>query len=293
MADAEGFEVVKKRRGHKNRKPDENYRLVKFNVKRSSSFETTQFDLNQVKMNIDKYRTEISTSEFFSRFQGLFFNGRLVIDHSSSTVNAESNNPAAILMDPVVDIVCYGIGRIASCPIARYQFAFLLLLREILQIAGQCFIYEPLFSQDEVETVKEFGCSLIQSNEEGKRKVGQVTLFFMLHCGKPLYNSVLWANWGLGLSNVVILGNRFSSYKERIPSRQLMHEACYIYNILPYTAETPIHNSFCHSDIFNDSSIHWFPRKVLLTAPLSVWENCKEPIYDSNDPEIITKSSSS
>lgn len=35
----------------------------------------------------------------------------------------------------------------------------------IFQIAGQCFIYEPLFSQDEVETVKELGCSLIQSNE--------------------------------------------------------------------------------------------------------------------------------
>ena len=58
MADAEGFEVVKKRRGHKNRKSDENYRLVKFNLKESSSFETTQFDLNQVKMNIDKYRHE-------------------------------------------------------------------------------------------------------------------------------------------------------------------------------------------------------------------------------------------
>ena len=42
-----------------------------------------------------------------------------------------------------------------------------------------------------------------------------LTLFFMLHCGKPLYNSVLWANWGLGLSNVIILGNRFSSYQER------------------------------------------------------------------------------
>ena len=58
MADAEGFDVVKKRRGHKNRKSDENHRLVKFNSKRSSSFETTQFDLNQVKMNIDKYRHE-------------------------------------------------------------------------------------------------------------------------------------------------------------------------------------------------------------------------------------------
>ena len=43
----------------------------------------------------------------------------------------------------------------------------------------------------------------------------RLTLFFMLHCGKPLYNSVLWANWGPGLSNVIILGNRFSSYQER------------------------------------------------------------------------------
>ena len=42
-----------------------------------------------------------------------------------------------------------------------------------------------------------------------------LTLFFMLHCGKPLYNSVLWANWGPELSNVVILGNRFTSYQER------------------------------------------------------------------------------
>ena len=40
----------------------------------------------------------------------------------------------AVFVDPIVDIVCYGIGRIASCPIARYQFAFLLLLKEFLQV---------------------------------------------------------------------------------------------------------------------------------------------------------------
>lgn len=77
---------------------------------------------------------ESVSTNFVPFFLGLFLNGRLVIDHSSSTIKAESNNPAAILMDPVVDIVCYGIGKIASCPIARYQFAFLLLLREILQV---------------------------------------------------------------------------------------------------------------------------------------------------------------
>lgn len=40
-----------------------------------------------------------------------------------------------------------------------------LILIFVSQIAGQCFIYEPLFSQDEIEIVKELGCSLIQRNE--------------------------------------------------------------------------------------------------------------------------------
>ncbi|XP_068679202.1 SRR1-like protein [Montipora foliosa] len=289
MADIEGFQVVRKRKGHRNRKCIENHSLSTVTVKSSQSSKTAECDPNQLKKNIDKCRTEISTSEFFSRFQGLFVNGQL-LEHSISTVETDSKKRTAVFVDPIVDIVCYGIGRIASCPIARYQFAFLLLLKEFLQIAGDCFIYEPLFSQDETMVVKEMGCLLIESNEEGKRKVEQITLFFMLHCGKPLYNSVLWANWGPGLSNVIILGNRFSSYQERLPSRQLIDEAPYIYNILPYTAETLVHNSFHHNDIFNDSAIHWFPRDMLTRVPHSVWQNCEEPKYDSNDPEIITQS---
>jgi len=138
--------------------------------------------------------------------------------------------------------------------------------------------------------VEESGCSLIEHNEEGKRKVERLTLFFMLHCGKPLYNSVLWANWGPGLSNVIILGNRFSSYQERIPSRQLREEAPYIYNILPYLIETPIKNTFHHSDIFNDSAIHCFTVEMLTKVPQAVWEENDEPRYDANDPEIVTQS---
>ena len=42
--------------------------------------------------------------------------------------------PTVVLEEPVVDIVCYGIGKIASCPVARYQFALLLLLKELLQV---------------------------------------------------------------------------------------------------------------------------------------------------------------
>ena len=45
-----------------------------------------------------------------------------------------SKNTAAIQEEPIADIICYGIGKITTCPIARYQFALLLLLKEQLQV---------------------------------------------------------------------------------------------------------------------------------------------------------------
>ena len=61
--------------------------------------------------------------------------------------------------------------------------------------------------------------------QEGKRKVSEKTLFYMLHCGKPLYNNLLWANWSEQISNVVILGNSFVSYEERSVPAQYSHHA--------------------------------------------------------------------
>lgn len=52
--------------------------------------------------------------------------------------------------------------------------------------------------------------------------------------------------------------------------------------------ETPVPNTFHHSDIFNDSAIHWFPRDILGTVPDAVWDDNEEPTYASNDPEIVT-----
>ena len=63
----------------------------------------------------------------------LFCNGHYV-DNTSSTAESEIPNTKVIPQEPFTDIVCYGIGKLTSCPIARYQFAFLLLLKEFLQV---------------------------------------------------------------------------------------------------------------------------------------------------------------
>ena len=52
--------------------------------------------------------------------------------------------------------------------------------------------------------------------------------------------------------------------------------------------EMPISNTFYHSDIFNDSAIHWFPAETLATAPDIVWKDNTEPMYSADDPEIVT-----
>jgi len=56
------------------------------------------------------------------------------MDNTSNTAESERWNTKVIPQEPFNDIVCYGIGKLTSCPIARYQFAFLLLLKEFLQV---------------------------------------------------------------------------------------------------------------------------------------------------------------
>ena len=62
------------------------------------------------------------------------FHSRSSVEYPISAVESGSHKMTDILKEPVADIVCYGIGKITSCPTARYQFAFLLLLKELLQV---------------------------------------------------------------------------------------------------------------------------------------------------------------
>ena len=46
----------------------------------------------------------------------------------------------------VEELVCYGLGNFTSCLIARYQLAFMICLRDKLQVNYHCDLnlYEPL-----------------------------------------------------------------------------------------------------------------------------------------------------
>ncbi|XP_032054934.1 SRR1-like protein [Aythya fuligula] len=189
--------------------------------------------------------------------------------------------------------VCYGLGRFGTCPNARHQLAFLLLLLQRMEVPpDRCLVFDPAFSELEVAALGELGLRLLPENEEGKHQVGDSpTLFYMVHCGKALYNNLLWRNWApAALSNMVIIGNSFKGMQERVLSRILERDYSYIAKILKGTEEVALPAHPRYMDTFNDTSVHWFPLHKLEQLSAEVWEFLEEPTYqECEDLEIIRK----
>ncbi|XP_065760669.1 SRR1-like protein isoform X3 [Muntiacus reevesi] len=167
--------------------------------------------------------------------------------------------------------VCYGVGNFASCAIARSQLAFLLLLLERCQTCVHPVHVGP---------------------QEGKRSVcGEPTVFYMPHCGTALYNNLLWRNWSVdALSKVVIIGNSFRGLEERLLTRILHKHYPYVAKILTGLEEVVFPQTPRYMDVFNDTSVHWFPVQKLTQLPTDTWAFQEEPDYqDCEDLEIIRK----
>uniref|UniRef100_A0A8D2LWD8 SRR1 domain containing n=1 Tax=Varanus komodoensis TaxID=61221 RepID=A0A8D2LWD8_VARKO len=144
---------------------------------------------------------------------------------------------------PGLRCVCYGIGSFSACVKARDQLALLLLLLQELEVRAECCVFDPVFSVLEIEVLRDLGLTVLQENEEGKRPIHEPTVFYMIHCGKALYNNLLWSNWSVeALSKMAIIGNSFRGIQERVPSRIFHKDYSYIAKVrLPHVirSDTP------------------------------------------------------
>ncbi|GFQ88071.1 SRR1-like protein [Trichonephila clavata] len=182
-----------------------------------------------------------------------------------------------------IDIVCYGLGHFISCLNARYQLAFLMVLRDILQ-PSVFDIYDPIFSMEEKTVLRDIGLNVLNVNEEGKRTASNQTIFFMPHCDLPLYNNLLWANWKKEkLSKLIIIGNSFQVYNFCKTENFMKEKAIYVYFASQFISEIKIKNIFQFSDIFNDLSLHYFQPNDISRVPIHIWKNADEPVYDIDD----------
>ncbi|XP_063050279.1 SRR1-like protein [Engraulis encrasicolus] len=190
----------------------------------------------------------------------------------------------------VQESVCYGLGSFSTCVTARYQLALLLLLLDALEIAVErCSVYDPVFSTSECETLRNLGFKVILENEEGKRAVHQPTLFYLMHCGKALYNNLLWRNWNChDLVNLVVIGNSFLGIQERTLQRELERDYPYLLTATGVCEETALPCSQRFLDVFNDTSLIRFRPESLRQLPASSWTDPEEPQYQHcQDLEII------
>ncbi|KAL6423682.1 hypothetical protein ACFW04_010291 [Cataglyphis niger] len=188
----------------------------------------------------------------------------------------------------ISEIVCYGLGRFSQYRSSRCQLALLLCLKA--RYVNACVhVYDPAFCPEEVQVLRALGLEIIETNEEGKRIVhrDKMTLVYMPHCSRQLTNNFLYANWGDGLSNCVLLANSFSGIVDNCLHRDVLSMAGYILRIRPYVTEIQLENSFAYEEVFNDLSIHIFTKQDLLKIPAHFWNSREEPQYLTDDVEFI------
>lgn len=164
-------------------------------------------------------------------------------------------------------IVCFGVGHFADGGAPTTQFAAVCALRDALRDAEpvRCVLYDPVLSATEVSAAEVLGWSVPGDNPRGAWRVDCLTLFFMPHCGLPLYARVIAANSDT-LDRVVVVGNSFSEYDLCAVAadghnRQALRV---LRRVLPIVCEAPLPVGEWIS-AFNNTAYHTFTAAV---APL-------------------------
>ncbi|MBN3311813.1 SRR1L protein, partial [Atractosteus spatula] len=207
-----------------------------------------------------------------------------------SACSSRPEREGAVCAASELDCVCYGLGNFSSCVSSRYQLALLLLLLESLQVSPQrCCVYDPVFSAAETKVLQALGLTVLTENEEGKRLVCRPTLFYLIHCGKALYNNLLWRNWSTdSLPLLTIVGNSFCGIQESTLERVLQRDYTYIRDIVRACEETPLPCPPRFLDVFNNTVLLRFPPEPLGALPSDTWADPPEPDYQHcPDLEII------
>ncbi|XP_040050559.2 SRR1-like protein [Gasterosteus aculeatus] len=195
-----------------------------------------------------------------------------------------------------LECVCYGLGSFSSSVSARFQLAMLLLLLDAGQIPlKDCSVYDPAFSRGEKAVLRELGLTVLTENEEGKRLATKPTLFYLMHCGKALYNNLLWKNWSVRhLPLVTLIGNSFTGMMDRTVEREFTRDYRYITEALSLCEERQLPCPSRLIDVFSDTAVVTFPSGGLERLPQSTWAELPEPQYTHcSDLEIIQRETQS
>ena len=185
------------------------------------------------------------------------------------------------------EIVCLGLGRVASCKTAQHQLGLLLLLEE--QFLCPVEVFDPIFSSIEKDILCQLKLKLVETNFEGKRKPSSsgYTLFIFPHCPKELSNNLLYFNWSPSqLEHCILYANSFEKIRLDTPQRFLKNYH-YLLQSLEVVEELPVPNTFRFPDVFNDLSLHHFPVHLTNKVEHTFWESREVPVYPT-ESELVS-----
>ncbi|KAK9719973.1 hypothetical protein K7432_004456 [Basidiobolus ranarum] len=250
---------------------DNGFTLFKYNSRKNQNRRKRRTDIKQVSADsvIELVEDRVDTlkhSEFYSQLKEII--------ETCHISNLE-------------DIICYGVGSFEQSRTSQFQLGLVLLLRESLKIKGKMYSYDPVLTKIDLEVLQHYDIELIKVNEQAKRKVTALTLFYMPHCGKTLYNNVLASNWSReDIKNVLLVGNRLEMYHENEPTSKLRREVPHILEALDLIKCSPFPEEFDTNTIFNDTCLHQFLPEKVEAAEDSVFE-VEAVAEPENDPELI------
>lgn len=160
-------------------------------------------DVSELERKVEDCKEKLATKDncfYWSKLQLEF--RRLILDLKESGTRG-------------VKIICYGLGSVDENLSARYQFALLLLLVDELKSMSKLDsveLFDPVFTPLDIHLFTHcYPFKLADRNDQCFRPVNndqaKLTMFYMPHCGKALYNNLLYSNWNLSsLNNMLILG---------------------------------------------------------------------------------------
>ncbi len=178
----------------------------------------------------------------------------------------------------ITDIVCLGLGHIASCKTAQHQLGLLMLLGE--QFICPIEVFDPVFSSTEKDILSQLKLKLAEKNCEGKRTPSSsgYTFFVFPHCPKELSNNLLYSNWSPSqLEHCILYANSLDKIRLDTPQR-FLKSYHYLLKALEIVEELPVPNTFRFPDIFNDLSLHHFPSHRTSKVEPPFWET-PVPVY--------------
>ena len=218
--DSDGFQLVKSKRNRPNNSK-------RTNLLKPSSLETSCHKTACIEDVQDLHKKITDCKSQLKLYDRMFYWSKVQLA-AHKLFNSYFEFPSTPnSSNSVIHIICYGLGSVEENLSSRYQLALLLLLIEEVQLfnenklnskleLGLIEFYDPVFnSVDKQLLVDTYGfkislqndqCFRLAENTDSDNKV--MTLFYMPHCGKAMYNNLLFTNWSMKqLKSLVILGN--------------------------------------------------------------------------------------